>query len=54
MMIAIPTEDNIPHELFDALKEHMKGEPRILKAWYSMMLLPKDDKKEACCPCFLR
>ena len=46
MMIAIPTEDNIPHELFDALKEHMKGEPRILKAWYSMMLLPKDDKKE--------
>ncbi len=46
MMLAIPNEDNIPHELFDALKEHMKTEPRILRAWYSLMMMPKEDKKE--------
>ena len=24
----------------------MKTEPRILRAWYSLMMMPKEDKKE--------
>ena len=45
IMIAIPTDDNTPNDLFNALREHMKNESRILKAWYGLMIFPKEDKK---------
>ncbi|MBR5416501.1 MAG: enhanced serine sensitivity protein SseB C-terminal domain-containing protein [Clostridiales bacterium] len=45
IMIAIPTDENTPNDLFDALKEHMKKESRILRAWYALMIFPKEDKK---------
>ncbi|MBR3033324.1 MAG: enhanced serine sensitivity protein SseB C-terminal domain-containing protein [Clostridiales bacterium] len=45
VMLAVPNEENLPTELFEALREHMKNEPRILRAWYGLMMFPKDDKK---------
>ena len=45
IMIAIPTDENTPNDLFNALKEHMKKESRILRAWYGLMIFPKEDKK---------
>ena len=45
IMIAIPTDENTPNELFNALKDHMKKESRILRAWYALMIFPKEDKR---------
>ena len=45
VMLAVPKEENLPEDLFDALREHMKNEPRILCAWYGLMLFPKDETK---------
>ena len=43
--IAIPKEEHIPTEMFDALSKYMEGEPSILRAWYGVMLFPKENKK---------
>ncbi|MBP5416159.1 MAG: enhanced serine sensitivity protein SseB C-terminal domain-containing protein [Clostridiales bacterium] len=45
VMLAVPKEENLPKDLFDALSEHMKKEPRILRAWYGLMVFPKDETK---------
>lgn len=45
MGIALPKEEFIPHDLFDALSEYMKTEPSILRAWYGMMIWPKTNQK---------
>ena len=45
MMLLIPKEDHKPQELFDALTEYMKTEPKILRAWYAVMAFPDDQDK---------
>ncbi|MBQ4186045.1 MAG: enhanced serine sensitivity protein SseB C-terminal domain-containing protein [Clostridiales bacterium] len=45
IMLAVPKEENMPQDLFDALCEHMKKEPRILRAWYGLMVFPKEETK---------
>lgn len=45
VMLAVPTEENLPQDLFEALSEHMEKEPRILRAWYGVMVFPKDETK---------
>ena len=45
MMLAIPVEEHKPTELLNALSEYMKTEPRIIRAWYAVMIFPKEDKK---------
>ena len=47
MMLAVPKEEHIPQELFDAMREYMKTEPKILRAWYAMMVFPKDNDRRA-------
>ena len=45
IMLAVPKDDNVPNDLFNGVKEYMKTEPRILRAWYAMMIFPKEDKR---------
>lgn len=43
--LAVPKEDHIPTELFEALRQYMTNEPSILRAWYGVMLFPKENKR---------
>ena len=47
MMIAVPKEDHIPQELFDSLKAYMQTEPKILRAWYAIMIFPQENDRKA-------
>ena len=47
MMLAVPKEDHIPQELFDSLRAYMTTEPKILRAWYAMMVFPKDNDRRS-------
>ena len=38
IMVAIPSEDARPTELFDALRSYMETDKRIQRAWYGVML----------------
>ena len=41
-MLAVPKDDHLPEDLFSAMRDYMKTEPRILRAWYGMMVFPED------------
>ena len=47
MMLAVPKEDHVPTALFDSLKAYMQTEPKIIRAWYAMMVFPKDNDRRA-------
>ena len=42
LMLAVPKDDHLPEDLFNAMRDYMKTEPRILRAWYGMMVFPED------------
>ena len=45
LMLAIPKDDHLPEELFGAMKAYMETEPRILRAWYGMMIYTEENKR---------